>query len=321
MNFFKTSLLLASMTALFMGLGYLLGGVGGLLIALVFALATNAFAYWQSDKLVLRMHNARLVNQRSHPGLYDMTQKLARNADLPMPALYVIDQPQPNAFATGRDPNNAAVAVTTGIMQALSEQELAGVIAHELAHIKNRDTLTMTIAATLAGALAMLAQFAQFGLMFRGSSDRDRSGLGIIAVIAAMILAPLAASLVQMAISRTREYSADALGAEICRHPLWLASALRKIEALASGYRNEAAERNPASAHMFIINPLTAGGIDNLFATHPKTANRIAALERLAQSTLGPATGPAEVLQGESLHGSKSGRRSRFPSGGRSYKD
>ena len=320
MNFFRTSLLLASMTALFMGLGYLLGGVGGLVIALIFAAGTNAFAYWQSDKLVLRMHQARLVNQRSHPGLYAMTQELARNADLPMPALYVIDQPQPNAFATGRNPDNAAVAVTTGIMRTLSEQELAGVIAHELAHIKNRDTLTMTIAATLAGALAMLAQFAQFGLIFRGGNDRDRSGLGIIAVIAAMILAPLAASLVQMAISRTREYSADALGAQICRHPLWLASALRKIEAAASGFRNEAAERNPASAHMFIINPLTAGGIDNLFATHPKTANRIAALERLAKSDLPPLAGGGRGGRAEAQTAGRS-RRSRFPSGGRSYKD
>ena len=276
MGYFKTAVLMAAMTALFMGLGYLLGGSGGMVIALVIAGAMNAFSWWSSDKMVLKMHNARPVSGNDRTGLVQLTADLARNADLPVPAVYVIDTPQPNAFATGRNPQNAAVAVTTGLMQRLSREELAGVIAHELAHIKNHDTTIMTVTATFAGAISMLANFALF---FGG---RRENGLGIIGTIAMMILAPIAAALVQMAISRTREYAADKAGAQICGDPMWLASALQQIQSAASRIDNDSAERNPATAHMFIINPLHAHKRDNLFATHPATENRIAALRQLA---------------------------------------
>ncbi len=278
MNYFKTGLLIAAMTALFMGVGALLGGQSGMLIALVVAIGMNAFSYWNSDKMVLRMHGAREVDQRSAPELHGMVADLARNADLPMPKVYIIDNPQPNAFATGRNPENAAVAATTGILQTLTREELAGVMAHELAHIRNRDTLIMTVTATFAGAISMLANFAMF---FGGA--RNNNGIGILGTIAMMILAPLAAMLVQMAISRTREYAADRLGAMICGNPAWLASALQKIASGAKRVPNMAAERNPSTAHMFIINPLSGARADKLFATHPDTGNRIAALERLAQ--------------------------------------
>ncbi|WP_424933763.1 zinc metalloprotease HtpX [Amaricoccus macauensis] len=278
MNYFRTMLLLAAMTALFMGVGYLIGGTGGMLIALVFAIGTNAFAYWNSDKMVLRMHNAEPVTQASAPDLYQMVGELARNADLPMPRVYIIHDQQPNAFATGRNPDNAAVAVTAGIMRLLNREELAGVVAHELAHIKNRDTLTMTIAATVAGAVSMLAQF---GLFFGGSRD-ERSPFGFVGVILAALLAPLAATMIQMMISRTREYSADRLGAEICGQPMALASALKKISGYAGRIEMESAERNPASAHMFIINPLSGARMDNLFSTHPNVENRIRALSEMS---------------------------------------
>jgi heat shock protein HtpX len=222
------------------------------------------------------MHNARLVTRPSAPELVGLVEELAANAGLPMPKVYLLETDQPNAFATGRNPENSAVAVTRGLMQACTRDELAGVIAHELAHIKHRDTLTMTITATLAGAIGFLSQFA----FFFGRDNRNP--LGAIGTILIMILAPLAAMLVQMAISRTREFSADRLGAEICRHPLWLARALQKIEQLASGVVNQNAERHPASAHMFIINPLRMGGVDNLFRTHPPTADRVRRLQELA---------------------------------------
>jgi heat shock protein HtpX len=272
----RTFVLMAVMTALFMGLGALLGGINGALIALAVAGAMNLFAFWNSDKAVLRMNGARPVDARSAPDLVAMVQALADRAGLPHPAVYVIETAQPNAFATGRSPDHAAVAVTTGLMQALDREELAGVIAHELAHIRHRDTLTMTVTATMAGAIAMLANFAMF---FGGS--RDRPG-GMLGTLVLMIVAPLAAGLVQMAISRSREYEADRLGAEICGQPVWLAQALQKIDALARRVVNPAAERNPAMAHLFIINPLNGQGADNLFATHPATANRVAALMQMA---------------------------------------
>jgi heat shock protein HtpX len=292
----RTFVLMAVMTALFMGLGALLGGMNGALIALAVAGAMNLFAFWNSDKAVLRMNGARPVDARSAPDLVAMVQALADRAGLPHPAVYVIETAQPNAFATGRSPDRAAVAVTTGLMQALGREELAGVIAHELAHIKHRDTLTMTVTATMAGAIAMLANFAMF---FGG--NRDRPG-GVLGTLVLMIVAPLAAGLVQMAISRSREYEADRLGAEICGQPVWLAQALQKIDALARRVVNPAAERNPAMAHLFIINPLNGQGADNLFATHPATANRVAALMRMAgEGRGGPMRGaPAAPPPGQS---------------------
>ena len=275
MNTFKTGLLLAAMTALFLGAGFLLGGEAGLGIALVVAIAMNAFAYWNSDKIVLRLYKARPVDQKSAPEFHAMVADLARRAELPMPKVYLIESPQPNAFATGRNPENAAVAATSGLMKMLTREEIAGVMAHELAHVKNRDTLTMTITATLAGALSMLANFALF---FGGNRNNP---LGIIGTLALMILAPLAAMLVQTAISRTREYEADRIGAEISGNPLALASALRKIEQAARGIDYREAEDNPATAHLFIINPLHAKAMDNLFSTHPATANRIERLEAM----------------------------------------
>jgi heat shock protein HtpX len=287
MNGMKTMMLLASLTALFMGVGWLIGGGAGAVVALLFAIATNAYAFWNSDRLALRMHDAQPVTRMSAPDLYAMVEELARNADLPTPAVYVIDSPQPNAFATGRDPENAAVAVTTGIMRTLSSEELAGVIAHELAHIKNRDTLIMTVAATVAGAIAMLANIAQFSMIFGGSSENRNNPLGLIGVLVAVFVAPLAAMLIQMTISRTREYSADRMGAEICGQPMWLASALAKIAGGAQRVEMDSAERNPASAHLFIVNPLAGRRFDSLFSTHPATENRIAALREMAGGTGG----------------------------------
>ncbi|MFC0238961.1 zinc metalloprotease HtpX [Rhodopseudomonas telluris] len=277
MSYFKTAMLLAGLTALFMGVGYLIGGANGALIALVVAAAMNIFTYWNSDRMVLSMYGAQEVDARTAPDLYRMVAELAGRASLPMPRVYIMDNPQPNAFATGRNPENAAVAVTTGLMGQLSREELAGVVAHELAHIKHHDTLLMTITATIAGAISMIAQF---GMFFGG--NRNNNGPGIIGSLALMILAPLGAMLVQMAISRTREYAADEMGARICGQPMWLASALRRIEAAAHQVPNYDAERAPATAHMFIINPLSGQGMDNLFATHPSTDNRVAALQRLA---------------------------------------
>tara|TARA_R110002020_G_scaffold47752_6_gene136116 strand:- start:11539 stop:12474 length:936 start_codon:yes stop_codon:yes gene_type:complete len=269
-------MLIALMTALFMGVGYLIGGAGGMMIAFFIAAAMNLFSYWNSDKMVLKMHHAVEVDERTAPEFYRIVADLAQNARLPMPKVYVIRNAQPNAFATGRNPENAAVAASTGLLETLTDEEVAAVMAHELAHVQNRDTLTMTITATLAGAISMLGNFAFF---FGG--NRNNNPLGLIGVLVAVIVAPLAAMIVQMTISRTREYAADRRGAEICGNPLWLASALRKIAGRAGRIVNEDAERNPATAHMFIINPLNGQRMDSLFSTHPATENRIAALEAM----------------------------------------
>ena len=283
MNYLKTAILLAGMTALFVGIGFMLGGPTGMLIALAIAVGMNVFAYWNSDRMMLSMYGATEVDARSAPGLYGTVEQLADRAGLPMPKVYIIDTDQPNAFSTGRNPENAAVAATSGLLRILSTEEVAGVMAHELAHVKNRDTLIMTITATVAGAISMLATFAMF---FGGNRNNP---LGLIGTILIMILAPIAAMLVQMAISRTREYAADHAGAEICGHPLWLASALGKLERGAQQIDNPEAENNPATAHMFIVNPLHARSIDGLFTTHPNMQNRIAKLREMAGA---PVAGP-----------------------------
>ncbi len=294
MNIMKTAMLLAAMTALFMGVGFLLGGRTGMMIAFVVAAGMNLFSYWNADRMVLSMHGAREVDARSAPEFYALVADLARRAEMPMPKVYVMDNPQPNAFATGRNPENAAVAATTGLLAMLNRDEIAGVMAHELAHIKHYDTLTMTITATIAGAVSMLANF---GLFFGGNRDNNNP-LGFVGVLIAAIVAPLAAMLVQMAISRTREYAADRGGAEICGNPMALASALQKIAGGAARIRNADAEANPATAHMFIINPLSGERMDNLFSTHPATENRIAALADLARQA-GPLRGtPASGYDG-----------------------
>ncbi len=290
MNTLRTGMLLAALTAIFVGVGFLLGGAGGALIAFVFAAGMNLFSYWNSDRLVLRMTGARQVDARTAPDFHAMVRDLAARADLPMPKVYIADNPQPNAFATGRNPENAAVCATTGLLKTLSRDEIAGVMAHELAHVKNRDTLIMTITATIAGAVAMLANFAFFFGGFGGG--RNNNPLGLIVILVAAIAAPFAAMLVQMAISRTREYAADRGAAEISGNPAALASALRRISQGARLVRNEAAERNPATAHLFIINPLSGERMDNLFSTHPATENRIAALMQMAGSD-GRAARPA----------------------------
>ncbi|MCA1970270.1 unnamed protein product [Ciceribacter sp. T2.26MG-112.2] len=289
MNMMRTAMLLAFMTALFMGVGYLIGGQTGMLIAFVVAAGMNFFSYWNSDRMVLSAYHAQEVDESSAPEFYRMVRDLSANAGLPMPRVYVFDNPQPNAFATGRNPQNAAVAASTGLLQRLTPEEVAGVMAHELAHVENRDTLTMTVTATLAGAISMLSNFA---FLFGGNRDDRNNPLGFVGVLIAMIVAPLAAMLVQMAISRTREYAADRRGAEICGNPRWLASALAKIAGDASHIENDDAERNPATAHMFIINPLSGHRMDNLFSTHPNTENRIAALLDMQESATGGSTRP-----------------------------
>ncbi len=281
MNTLRTGILLGVMTALFVGVGFMIGGEIGMAIAFVVAIAMNAFAYWNSDKLVLRMYRAREVDARSEPEFHGIVKQLAERAGLPMPAVYIIDNEQPNAFATGRDPQHASVAATSGLLRMLSWREVAGIMAHELAHVRNRDTLIMTVTATLAGAIGMLAQF---GIFFgRGARSNP---LGLVGVLLVMIVAPIAAGLVQMAVSRSREYAADRGGAEICGHPLWLASALEKIAGPARRIDNPAAETNPATAHMFIVNPLHAHRRDSLFSTHPSTENRVRALRQLAAGGL-----------------------------------
>jgi heat shock protein HtpX len=300
MNVLKTGMLLATLTALFMGVGYLIGGSIGAFMAFLVAAGMNLFSYWNADQLVLRLHQAREVDRASAPELYGIVEELARRGGLPMPKIYLIDNPAPNAFATGRDPKNAAVAATTGILQQLTREELAGVIGHELTHVKNRDTLTMTIAATIAGAISMLANFAFF---FGGNRNNP---LGFVGVLLAAITAPLAAMLIQMAISRTREYSADRGGAELCGNPMWLASALAKIDRAAGRAPIMTAERNPATAPLFIVNPLTGERMDNLFSTHPSTENRIAALQQLACSS-GVDVGAAPAAKAERYASSSSG--------------
>lgn len=278
-NWFKTTILFAAITALFMTIGGLIGGRDGMMMALLIGGGMNFFAYWFSDKMVLNMYNAQPVDETSSPYLYNMVRDLAARAQLPMPRVYLIDEAQPNAFATGRNPENAAVAATTGIVSLLSERELRGVMAHELAHVKHRDILTSTIAATLAGAISALANFAMF---FGGRDEEGRPANAIVAIIVA-IIAPLAAAMIQMAISRAREFEADRGGAEISGDPLALASALGKIDAYARGIPFPTAEAHPATAQMMIMNPLAGGAIDSLFSTHPKTAERIARLEAMAR--------------------------------------
>jgi heat shock protein HtpX len=283
MNHLKTFGLLALLTALFAGIGYMVGGLTGMLIALLLAGGMNLFSYWNADKIVLKMYRAQPVDE-SHPNAVVRTYvadvlQMSHDAGLPRPRIAIIPSDQPNAFATGRNPANAAVCATTGLLDMLTREEIRGVMAHELAHVKNRDTLTMTVTATIAGAIAALANFALF---FGGGDDRERPG-GLIGTLALMILAPMAAGLVQMAISRSREYEADRVGAEIARDPQSLASALQKIESYARRIHNPTAERNPASGQLFIINPLTGRGADNLFSTHPNTSNRVSALAEIAQ--------------------------------------
>ena len=272
-NWLKTSILMAGIVALFGAVGAMLGGSTGMLIALAFAGAMNAYAYWFSDKMVLKMYNAQEVDAQSAPGFYAMVRELAQNAQLPMPKVYIIDEAQPNAFATGRDPEHAAVAATTGIMRMLSERELRGVMAHELAHVKHRDTLISTISASVAGAISSLAQF---GMFFSGG-DRERNVHPAMALLV-LILAPIAAMLIQFAISRSREFQADRGGAEISGDPAALAAALRKIHDYAHRIPLATAERHPETAQMMIINPLSANGIKGLFSTHPETEERITRL-------------------------------------------
>jgi heat shock protein HtpX len=279
MGYFRTAILLAALTALFMAIGYLVGGQSGMVVAFLVAAAMNLFAYWKSDKLVLSMYGAHEADERAAPELYGLVGQLAREAELPMPRVYIMDNPQPNAFATGRNPEHAAVAVTTGLLQRLNKDELAGVLSHELGHIKHRDTLLMTITATLAGAISMLANF---GFYFGGGRNNNK-GVGPVGSLLLLILGPLAAGLVQMGISRGREYEADRIGAEISKRPLSLASALLKISGAAKQIPNPTAERNPASAPLFIVNPLSGAGLDNLFSTHPNVENRIARLNEMAR--------------------------------------
>ena len=279
MNWMRTGILLAMLTALFGAVGYGLGGPGGMVMALIFAAGMNFFAYWNADKIVLRMYNAEEVDPAHASGAArryaEIVTGLAERADLPQPKIYIIHSEQPNAFATGRNPENAAVAATVGLLRMLSDEEVAGVMAHELAHVKNRDTLTMTVTATIAGAITMLANFA----FFLGG---NRNNGGLIGALAVMILAPMAAGLVQMAISRSREYEADRVGAEICGRPEWLASALAKISNGAARILNPVAEMHPETGQMMIVNPLSGRGRDNLFSTHPATQNRIERLMAMA---------------------------------------
>jgi len=273
-NLLKTAVLMAAITALFMAIGAMLGGRTGMMLALAVAVAMNFFSYWYSDKLVLKMYRAREVDASSAPQFHAMVRELAQRAGLPMPRVYLIDEDAPNAFATGRNPENAAVAATTGILRVLSERELRGVMAHELAHVKHRDILISTISATMAGAISMLANFA----MFFGGRDSEGRPTNPIVSIAVMLLAPIAASLIQMAISRAREFEADRGGAEISGDPQALASALQKIHRYAHGMPMQTAERHPETAQMMIVNPLSGGGLRGLFSTHPSTEERVARL-------------------------------------------
>ncbi len=292
MNTAKTGILMVGLTVLLVMVGGTLGGIYGgeggatsfALIAFVIAMAMNGFSYWFSDKLVLKMYKAEEVTEQSSPEFYRTVRNLAQRADLPMPKVYIIPSDAPNAFATGRNPQNAAVAATRGILKVLSRDELAGVMAHELAHVKNRDILIGTIAAAVAGAISMMATMAQFAMIFGGGRRDDRDGGSIIPLIATAILAPIAAALIQMAISRSREYQADATGAKICGNPLWLANALEKLDRAS---RRVAIDANPATAHMFIVNPLRGGGMSSLFSTHPPMKERIERLQNMAYGGIG----------------------------------
>ena len=277
-NLMKTAILMAAITALFMAIGSFIGGQQGMMLALVVALGMNFFSYWFSDTMVLKMYNAQQVDETSAPQFYRMVRELAANAQLPMPRVFLINEDAPNAFATGRNPEHAAVAATTGILRVLSERELRGVMAHELAHVRHRDILISTVSATMAGAISMLANFAMF---FGGRDSEGRSRNPIVGILV-MLLAPLAASLIQMAISRSREFEADRGGAEISGDPQALASALQKIHRIAQGIPLEAAERHPETAQMMIVNPLSAGGLRGLFSTHPSTEERVERLLAMA---------------------------------------
>lgn len=265
---------MAALAGLFLAVGYLIGGQTGMVIAFLFAAGSNLFAYWNADRMLLSMYGARPVDETSAPALVHIVKQLSHTAGLPMPRVYIVDNDQPNAFATGRNPEHAAVCVTTGLLERVNDEELAGVLAHELSHVKNHDTLTMTITATIAGAVTMLANFA----FFRGGDGRNRNPLGLVGTL---LVTPLAAVLVQMAVSRTREFEADRSGAELSGRPLWLASALQRIERAAAQIDNPQADANPATAHMFIVNPLH-GGFSGLFASHPSTEERIARLKAMA---------------------------------------
>ncbi len=280
MNTTKTILLMVGLTVLLVFIGGALGGRQGMILAFIFAGAMNMFSYWFSDKLVLRMYNAQEVTESESPMLWGVTHDLALKMNMPMPKVYVIPSDAPNAFATGRNPNHAAVAATEGILRLLTREELEGVMAHELGHVRNRDILIGTIAATVAGAISMIANMAQWAMIFGGGRRDDREGEGnFIAGIAMIIVAPIAAMLIQMAISRSREYEADATGARICGNPIWLATALRKLHA---GSQRVPMDATPATAHMFIVNPLRGGGVASLFSTHPPIEERIARLESMA---------------------------------------
>jgi heat shock protein HtpX len=282
MNHIKTGLLLAGLTALLVLFGRVLGGTNGMVIAFIVAVAMNAGAYWFSDRIVVSMYRAQPVTPEEAPALYALVQRLAERAGLPMPQLYVIPDPTPNAFATGRDPHHSAVAVNEGLLRILDQPEVEGVVAHELAHIKNRDTLISTVAATIAGAVTMLAHVAHFTALFGGFGGRDdeRGNNNPLVLLAMVIVAPIAAMILQLAVSRSREYLADQVGSEICGRPLALASALRKLERAADRHPMDA---NPATAHMFIVNPLRGQAFAALFSTHPSTEDRVARLEALAQ--------------------------------------
>ncbi|PYS38011.1 MAG: zinc metalloprotease HtpX [Acidobacteria bacterium] len=281
MNTTKTIVLMVGLTVLLVFLGGAFGGRQGMIFAFIFALGMNMFSYWFSDKIVLRMYNAREATEAEAPMLWSVTHDLALKMNMPMPKVYIIPSEAPNAFATGRNPNHAAVAATEGILRLLTREELEGVMAHELGHVRNRDILIGTIAAAIAGAISMLANIAQWSMIFGGFGgrrDEDEGTGGMIAGIAMIIIAPIAAALIQMAISRSREYEADATGARICGNPLWLANALRKLHA---GSQRVPLDANPATAHMFIVNPLRGGGLVNLFSTHPPLEDRIARLESM----------------------------------------
>ena len=287
MNVLRTGVLMAALTGLFLVIGLLLGGELGMGIAFLFAAGINLWAYWNSDKALLSMYGAREVSEGNAPDLLHLVRQLCNSAGLPMPKVYVVENEQPNAFATGRDPEHAALCVTTGLLGHVSNEELAGVLAHELGHVKHRDTLTMTIVATIAGAISMLANFA----FFLGG-DRRNNPLGLVGMLLVMLFAPLAAVLVQMAISRSREFDADKAGAEISGRPLWLASALEHIDSVVKRIENTEAEEHPATAHMFIINPLRGGALSGLFSSHPSTEERVARLRALAGIPGAPKPGP-----------------------------
>ncbi len=283
MNAAKTAALMTGLTVLLVLAGGAFGGRQWMIIAFVMAIGMNAFSYWFSDKLVLKMYRAKEASERDAPELYSVVRDLTTRANMPMPKVYVIPSEAPNAFATGRNPSHAAVAATEGVLRLLSREELTGVMAHELAHVRNRDILIGTVAATIAGAIGMLASMAQWAMIFGGGRRDENGGGGIVGMIAMMIIAPIAAGLIQMAISRSREYQADATGAEMCGNPLWLASALKKLEAQAKRVPMAA---TPATAHMFIVNPLRGGGTARLFSTHPPMAERVARLEKMAYGAI-----------------------------------